>query len=66
MLGVLYDPSCGVEIQKLQILKINGKINKNANGLMSKTCFMRNILNMNILQCFIIMILKKYNLWGHF
>uniref|UniRef100_A0A3B4F5J5 Uncharacterized protein n=1 Tax=Pundamilia nyererei TaxID=303518 RepID=A0A3B4F5J5_9CICH len=41
-------------------------MNKNANGLILQTYFMRNTWNMNILQLFIIKILKKNNPWGPF
>lgn len=48
-------------IQKVQFLKINEKINKNAKGHMSQTCFMRNNSNMKILQLFVLKILKNNN-----
>ena len=47
----------GVVIQKLQFLKTNEKISKNANSLISQTCFMRNTWNMKIL---ILLIFKDF------
>lgn len=53
--------SGGAVIRKLQFVKINDKINKNTNDLVSQTCLMRNIWNMKIFQLFVLKILKNNN-----